>query len=351
MVNIDSGIFWPPGNGILTEGQNSTPRQVKNDRPPNSPSKNSSPNPPSLPIFQCPTQPSVIFNLKFTNRTNIKYQVYKKRQNQINYAAALQRRSVSARNSPCKPVNSPSPTKLHTTIYTTLANNQNQKSITQRLNFNPYLERKQNNLCWKRKRTLVRFKEYFLEGDLNLALSEAKRLTTLKENANPETPTRIWGNPYASPSRAFPNSGNHKTQSPNAQNPNRPSVDTLAANIRKSELSRGKTKDFKSQPWTYNFEKKVSRLGTSNRKARSERRLFRFDGEESDGSLMGTVGSHLDENYGGREEDCNMCGGKDREEVEEGQDFISGACGTDLLVWCFYWLTFLGFWVCYRWGM
>jgi hypothetical protein len=342
MVNIDSGIFWPPGNGILTEGQNSTPPQVKNDLPPNSPSKNSSPNLPSLPIFHCPTQPLGISHLKFPNRTNIKYQAYKKRQNQINYAAALLRRSVSVRNSPCKSVSSPSATKLNTTIYTTLPTNQtqlNQKNISQRLNFYPYLEQKHNNLCWKRKRTLVRFKEYFLEGDLKLALSEAKRITALKENANPETPKKIWGNPYAGSGRAFGNSGNHRTNFALEQSPNRAFIETLQDNTQKSELSLGRVKDIKSQPWTYNFEKKVSILGTSNRKARSERRLFRFDGEEGEGSLNGTKDSHLGDGYGERSGDCDRCAGeagagmKEREEVMSGVD---GACGTDLLVSYFF---------------
>jgi hypothetical protein len=69
------------------------------------------------------------------------------------------------------------------------------------------------------------------------------------------------------------------------------------------------------------------------------RRLFRFDGEEGEGSLDGTVDSHLGEEYSGRSEDCDRCAGKDGAGMEQSEEVMSGvddACGTDLLVSYFF---------------
>lgn len=174
---------------------------------------------------------------------------------------------------------------------------------------------------------------------MKLALSEAKRITALKENANPETPKKIWGNLYAGSGRAFGNSGNLRTNFALEQSPNRAFTGTLQDNTQKSELSHCKVKDIKSQPWTYNFEKKVSILGTSNRKARFERRLSRFDGQEGEDSLNGNVDSHLGDGYGRRSGDCDRFAGKSGASLEEREEVMSGvdgACGTDLLVSYFF---------------
>ena len=52
--------------------------------------------------------------------------------------------------------------------------------------FNPYLQtktmslQKGNKSCWKKRRTIERFLEYFTDGNLELAIEEAKRLTDLR---------------------------------------------------------------------------------------------------------------------------------------------------------------------------